>query len=129
MKLSVVMPVYNERRTLRTIVERVLAVPLELELICVDDGSRDGSREILDELQSRHAHLRVLLQPKNLGKGAALRRGIREATGDFVLIQDADLEYDPSDYPGLLDPLIQGKADVVYGSRFLGAAPHRVLYF
>ena len=129
MKLSVVMPVYNERRTLRVVIERVLAVPLEMELICVDDGSRDGSREILAELQNQHSNLRVFLQPKNMGKGAALRRGIEEATGDFVIIQDADLEYDPADYPGLLDPLIQGKADVVYGSRFLGSRPHRVLYF
>jgi len=123
------MPVYNERRTLETVVERVLAVPLELELICVDDCSRDGSREILSELQSRHANVRALLQPRNMGKGAALRRGIQEATGDFVLIQDADLEYDPADYPNLLDPLIQGRADVVYGSRFLGSGPHRVFYF
>ncbi len=129
MKLSVVMPVYNERRTLRVVIERVLAVPLELELICVDDGSRDGSREILAELQNQHSNLRVFLQPKNMGKGSALRRGIQEATGDFVIIQDADLEYDPADYPSLLDPLIQGKADVVYGSRFLGSRPHRVLYF
>ena len=129
MKLSVVMPIYNERRTLRAVIDRVLAVPLELELICVDDGSRDGSREILGDLQNQHPNLRVLLQPKNMGKGAALRRGIQEATGDFVVIQDADLEYDPTDYPSLLDPLIQGKADVVYGSRFLGSRPHRVLYF
>jgi glycosyltransferase involved in cell wall biosynthesis len=129
MKLSVVMPVYNERRTLRTVVERVLAVSLEIELICVDDGSSDGSREILDELKTQYPALRVLLQTKNMGKGAALRRGIQEATGDFVVIQDADLEYDPADYPTLLDPLIQGKADVVYGSRFLGSRPHRVLYF
>ncbi len=129
MKVSVVMPVYNERNTLRAVVERVLAVPLEIELICVDDGSRDGSREILAELQNEHPNLRVVLQPKNMGKGAALRRGIQEATGDYVLIQDADLEYDPGDYPSLLDPLIQGKADVVYGSRFLGGGPHRVLYF
>jgi glycosyltransferase involved in cell wall biosynthesis len=129
MKLSVVMPVYNERATLRQAVERVLAVPLELELLCVDDGSQDGSREILTELQKHYQQVRVLLQPRNLGKGAALRRGIREATGDFVIIQDADLEYDPVDYKILLDPLIQGKADVVYGSRFLGSAPHRVLYF
>ena len=100
MKLSVVMPVYNERRTLRVVIERVLAVPLELELICVDDGSRDGSREILAELQNQHSNLRVFLQPKNMGKGSALRRGIEEATGDFVIIQDADLEYDPADYPG-----------------------------
>ena len=129
MKLSVVMPVYNEQATLREAVSRVLAVALEIELICVDDGSRDGSREILEELRASHAEVRVLLQPRNMGKGAALRRGIQEATGDYVLIQDADLEYDPSDYPGLLRPLIEGKADVVYGSRFLGAAPHRVLYF
>jgi glycosyltransferase involved in cell wall biosynthesis len=129
MKLSVVMPVYNEQATLREVISRVLAVPLEIELICVDDGSSDGSREILSELQSAHPQIRVLLQPKNLGKGAALRRGIQEATGDFVIIQDADLEYDPSDYPALLHPLLEGKADVVYGSRFLGSGPHRVLYF
>jgi glycosyltransferase involved in cell wall biosynthesis len=129
MRVSAIMPVYNERSTLRVVVERVLAVPLELELVCVDDGSTDGSREILRELQGQHPNMRVLLQPRNMGKGAALRRGIQEATGDFVVIQDADLEYDPSDYPALLDPLIQGKADVVYGSRFLGSRPHRVLYF
>ncbi|HZR56039.1 MAG TPA: glycosyltransferase family 2 protein [Terriglobales bacterium] len=129
MKLSVVMPIYNESATLRLVVERVLAVPLNLELICVDDGSRDGSREILAELQSQYPQLRIFLQPQNTGKGAALRRGIQEATGDFVIIQDADLEYDPGDYTTLLEPLIQGKADVVYGSRFLGSGPHRVLYF
>jgi glycosyltransferase involved in cell wall biosynthesis len=129
MKLSVVMPIYNEQATLRQVVERVLAVPLEIELICVDDGSRDGSGGLLAELQKQHQQVRVLLQPQNMGKGAALRRGIQEATGDFVIIQDADLEYDPGDYPALLGPLLQDKADVVYGSRFLGAAPHRVLYF
>jgi glycosyltransferase involved in cell wall biosynthesis len=129
MKLSVVMPVYNERATLREVVRKVLSVPVEIELICVDDGSRDGSREILAELQSQYPQIRVALQPHNMGKGAALRRGIQEATGDFVIIQDADLEYDPAEYPQLLDPLIQGKADVVFGSRFLGGGPHRVLYF
>ena len=129
MKLSVIMPVYNERNTLREVVGRVLAVPLAVELICVDDGSQDGSREILGELQTQYPQLRIFLQPKNIGKGAALRRGIQEASGDFVVIQDADLEYDPNDYPALLGPLIQNKADVVYGSRFLGSGPHRVLYF
>jgi len=129
MRLTVVIPVYNERTTLRAVVERVVAVPIALEVLCVDDGSQDGSREILAELQSQYPQISVILQPRNMGKGAALRRGIQEAKGEFVVIQDADLEYDPADYPLLLDPLVQGKADVVYGSRFLGAAPHRVLYF
>ena len=129
MKLSIVMPVYNERATLRAVVERVLGVSLHLELLCVDDGSSDGSREILSELQVRFPQMKVFHQPQNMGKGAALRRGIQEATGDFVIIQDADLEYDPAEYPVLLGPLVEGKADVVYGSRFLGAGPHRVLYF
>jgi glycosyltransferase involved in cell wall biosynthesis len=129
MKLSVVMPVYNERATIREAVRRVLAVPLDIELLCVDDGSTDGSSEILLELRRAQSDIRVLLQPRNMGKGAALRRGIQEATGDFVIIQDADLEYDPAEYPRLLEPLVQGKADVVFGSRFLGNGPHRVLYF
>jgi glycosyltransferase involved in cell wall biosynthesis len=131
MKLSVVMPVYNERATLRVVVERVLSIsfPFEIELLCVDDGSTDTSREILAELQKEHPAIRVLLQPRNMGKGAALRRGIQEATGEYVVIQDADREYDPAEYPLLLEPLMDGKADVVYGSRFLGGRPHRVLYF
>ncbi len=129
MKLSVVMPVYNERSTLREVVQRVLAVPLEIELICVDDGSTDGSREILAELQQKFPQIHVILQSQNMGKGAALRRGIQEASGDYIIIQDADLEYDPAEYTVLLGPLEQGKADVVFGSRFLGGGPHRVLYF
>jgi glycosyltransferase involved in cell wall biosynthesis len=106
-----------------------LSVQLDIELICVDDGSTDGSRDILNDLRVEHPQLRVLLQPHNMGKGAALRRGIQESTGDYIIIQDADLEYDPAEYPVLLHPLIEGKADVVYGSRFLGSGPHRVLYF
>ena len=129
MKLSVVMPVFNERATLSQVIRAVLAVPLTIELLCVDDGSTDGSREILAALQNEHPQIRVLLQPRNMGKGAAIRSGIREATGDYVIIQDADLEYDPAEYPILLEPLLAGKADVVYGSRFMGGRPHRVLYF
>jgi len=124
------MPIYNERATLCTIVKCVLeSATTDLELICVDDASTDGSREILAELEQKHPEIRVFDQPKNMGKGAALRRGIQEATGDFVVVQDADLEYDPAEYPVLLQPLVHGKADVVYGSRFMGAGPHRVLYF
>jgi glycosyltransferase involved in cell wall biosynthesis len=128
-RVSVIVPVYNERATVRTVIERILALPLQIDLLCIDDGSDDGSAEILRDLEGKYAQLRVLLQPRNKGKGAALRRGIPEATGDFVVIQDADLEYDPADYRRLLEPLLEGKADVVYGSRFSGSAPHRVLYF
>ncbi len=132
LKLSVVMPAYNEQATIRTIVDRVLAVdlgPVEKELVIVDDGSQDGTRDILKELDGKRG-VRVLFQPHNQGKGAAVWRGIRESSGDMVIIQDADLEYDPSEYPVLIRPILDGQADVVYGSRFLGhARGHRVLYF
>jgi glycosyltransferase involved in cell wall biosynthesis len=132
MKLSVVMPAYNERATIREIVSRVLSVSLgsvDKELVIVDDGSTDGTRDILKELAG-HGGVRVFFQEKNQGKGAAVWRGIRESTGDLVIIQDADLEYDPAEYPLLIQPILDGKAEVVYGSRFLGSPKgQRVLYF
>jgi len=145
-KLSVVVPVFNERATIQEILQRIQAVDLEKEILVVDDGSADGSREFLAGLaahaasnsaamalpesqgQLRVDNIRVFFQDRNQGKGAALRRGFQEARGEIVIVQDADLEYDPQDYFGLIDPIERGLADVVYGSRFLGG-PHRVLFF
>lgn len=136
MKVSVVIPVYNEARYIETIINRVLSVSLSdvsWELILVDDCSTDGTLDILQRLQGEKvaagSAVRLLRQPHNQGKGSALRRGFAEADGDILLIQDADLEYDPADYPRLLAPILEGKADVVYGSRFAGGEAHRVLYF
>jgi glycosyltransferase involved in cell wall biosynthesis len=124
--LTVVMPVYNERATLDEIIGRVLAVPLRTELIAVDDASTDGSRERVQEL-ARERGFKVLLQERNQGKGAAVRRGIAEARGEVIVVQDADLEYSPEEYPELLDLIVKGKADAVFGSRFIGR--HRCFLF
>jgi glycosyltransferase involved in cell wall biosynthesis len=131
MKLSVVVPVYNELTTLEEIVRRIRAVQLEgveTEIWLVDDGSRDGTRDLVRKLEEEGS-VRALFHEQNRGKGAALRSGFAAATGDFVVVQDADLEYDPRDYPRLLAPILDGRADVVYGSRFVGGDSHRVLYF
>ncbi len=133
MLLSVVMPVFNERGTLFEIIRRVLNSPItmEREIVVVDDFSTDGTRDLYEKLPAEFpgATIRVFLHAVNRGKGAALRTGFKEARGDVVLVQDADLEYDPNDYPRLLQPILDGKADVVYGSRFVGGDAHRVLYF
>jgi glycosyltransferase involved in cell wall biosynthesis len=125
--LSVVIPCFNEQRTVGAVVDRVVDSPWVAEVIVVDDGSTDGTRELLEKIE--HPRVRVLLQPQNMGKGAALRRGFTEATAEYVVIQDADLEYDPDEFGLLLEPLEEDLADVVFGSRFLSARPHRVLYF
>jgi glycosyltransferase involved in cell wall biosynthesis len=131
--VSIVVPAFNERGTVEQLLRRVAGAPLppgvEREIVVVDDGSTDGTRELLRQLAARaDLPLRVVEQPENRGKGAALRRGFVEATGEIVIVQDADLEYDPRDYPRLLAPILDGEADVVFGSRFLGG-PHRVLFY
>lgn len=133
MLLSIVMPVYNEHKTLFEIIKRVLDAPITIdrELVLVDDFSRDGTRDLYKDLPTAFpgANIRVILHEVNQGKGAALRTGFRETRGDIVIVQDADLEYSPNDYPKLLQPILDGRADVVYGSRFVGSDAHRVLYF
>ena len=129
MKLSIIIPCYNEKSTIREVIDAVLAAPYDdKEIIIVDDCSKDGTKEVLLEEIEPLVH-QILFHKVNQGKGAALRTGIQAATGDIVLIQDADLEYDPQEYPNLVEPILRNKADVVYGSRFMGSQPHRVLYF
>jgi len=130
-KLSVLMPVYNESRTLHTIIDRVLAAPLdlEIELICVDDCSTDGSLRILQELAATDDRITVIAQPTNMGKGKAIRTAIEQMTGDVAIVQDADLEYSPEEYPKVLGPILKGEADAVYGSRFASSEVRRVLFF
>jgi glycosyltransferase involved in cell wall biosynthesis len=135
-KLSVLVPVYNEEQTLEEVVRRVCAFPLPKEIILVDDGSKDRSRDILTHLQEENERandplnqIRVFFQPENRGKGAAIKTAMSHACGDVVLVQDADLEYDPKDYPALLAPIEEGQADVVYGTRFAGGGAHRVQFF
>ncbi|MEO7455082.1 MAG: glycosyltransferase family 2 protein [Gemmatimonadaceae bacterium] len=127
-RLSVLIPVYNERNTIETILDRVHATPMRKEIICVDDGSTDGTRERLVELHAAGFIDRIIFQPVNGGKGKAIRTALAASTGEIVIVQDADLEYDPQDWPALLLPIVDGKADACFGSRFLGG-PHRVLYY
>ncbi len=130
-KLSVIIPVYNEAATLRQILKAVdeAETGLEKEIVLIDDASTDGSAQLLESIQTERPEWKFVFHKKNMGKGAALRNGFKEATGDILLIQDADLEYDPSEYPQLLAPILEGHADVVYGSRFLGGGAHRVVFF
>ena len=127
-RLSVVIPVYNEERWLAELVRRVQAVPIPKELVLVNDCSTDGTPAILRQLQADYDNVRVFHQPTNMGKGAALREGFKHCTGDVVVVQDADWEYDPAEYPRLVQPIVEGRADVVFGSRFIGES-HRVLYY
>jgi glycosyltransferase involved in cell wall biosynthesis len=128
MRLSVIIAAYNEERTVRAIVERIRAVPLDIEIVAVNDCSRDGTATVLEQLRAEGMMDIVEHHSVNRGKGAAIRTGIAKASGDVIVVQDADLEYDPSEYPALLAPILAGEADAVFGSRFLGG-PHRVLYF
>jgi len=130
MLISILIPAYNEIHTIDEILQKVFETPYEKEIIIVDDGSTDGTREYLKKLKEKEKdkNIKVIFHEKNMGKGASIRTAIAAATGDILLIQDADLEYDPREYPKLLGPIIEGKADVVYGSRFMGG-PHRVLFF
>ncbi|MFH1686697.1 MAG: glycosyltransferase family 2 protein [bacterium] len=129
MKLSIIIPVYNELSTIEELIAAVIAAPVDdKQIIVVDDYSTDGTRALIEQKISPLVD-KVVYQPKNMGKGAALRAGFKEATGDIVLVQDADLEYDPRQYRELIEPIVSGRADVVYGSRFAGGGPHRVVYF